>query len=181
MIASITKSKPASTLPNPEQSFALQDLLRQANSGRGGAKKQVDQLAHTGLIREDARRCQQCSIRAKTNFPLYTELLSIARKSFGVAEPLKQALQHYAESISSAFVFGSIAKGSEGARSDIDLILVGTALLLEITGGLYQVEQELKRPINFSLYEPQEWVALVQSDPVMAQIAQDNPAKSRFT
>jgi uncharacterized protein len=160
------------TLLQPERSFTLEELLRLADSGRGSAQKQVDRLVEAGVLQEDARRGRQRSIRANTEFVLYPELLSIARKSFAVAEPLKAALAPFADHIDSAFVFGSLAKGTDSGRSDIDLIVVGSAALLELSEALHKVEQDLLRPVNFSLYEPAEWDALVQSDPIMAQIAQ---------
>jgi uncharacterized protein len=160
------------TLLQPERSFTLQELLRLADSGRGSAQKQVDRLVEVGVLREDARRGRQRSIRANTEFVLYPELLSIARKSFAVAEPLKEALAPFAERITSAFVFGSVAKGADGGRSDIDLIVIGSAPLLELSEALHSAEQVLMRPINFSLYEPAEWAALIEDDPIMAQIAQ---------
>jgi uncharacterized protein len=162
----------AATLLQPDRSFTLQELLRLADSGRGSAQKQVDRLVEVGVLQEDARRGRQRSIRANTEFVLYPELLSIARKSFAVAEPLKEALAPFAEQITEAFVFGSVAKGTDSGRSDIDLIVIGSAPLLELTEALHTAEQGLLRPVNFSLYEPAEWAALVQSDPVVAQIAQ---------
>ncbi|MFM0169635.1 nucleotidyltransferase domain-containing protein [Paraburkholderia sediminicola] len=160
------------TLLQPDRSFTLQELLRLANSGHGSAQKQVDRLVEAGVLQEDARRGRQRSIRANTGFPLYPELLSIARKSFAVVEPLKEALAPFAEHITSAFVFGSMAKGTDSYRSDIDLIVVGTAPLLELSEALHRAEQGLLRPVNFSLYEPAEWAALIKSDPIMGQIAQ---------
>jgi uncharacterized protein len=162
----------SATLLQPERSFTLQELLRLADSGRGSAQKQVDRLVKVGVLREDARRGRQRSIRANTEFILYPELLSIARKSFAVAEPLKETLEPFADRISSAFVFGSVAKGTDSDRSDIDLIVVGSVPLLELSEALHTAEQGLLRSVNFSLYEPAEWAALVQTDPVMAQIAQ---------
>jgi len=160
------------TLLQPDRSFTLQELLRLANSGRGSAQKQVDRLVEAGVLREDSRRGRQRSIRANTEFILYPELLSIARKSFAVAEPLKEALEPFADHITSAFVFGSVAKGTDSGRSDIDLIVVGNAPLLALSEALHKAVEGLLRPVNFSLYEPAEWAALVQSDPVIAQIAQ---------
>lgn len=160
------------TLLQPNQSFTLQELLRLADSGRGSAQKQVDRLVVAGVLKEDARRGRQRSIRANTDFVLYPELLSIARKSFAVVEPLKEALAPFAGHITSAFVFGSLAKGTDNDRSDIDLIVVGNVQLLDLSEALTLAEQTLLRPVNFSLYEPAEWDALVKSDPVMAQIAQ---------
>lgn len=160
------------TLLQPDRSFTLQELLRLADSGRGSAQKQVDRLVKAGVLQEDARRGRQRSIRANTEFVLYPELLSIARKSFAIAEPLKEALAPFADHITSAFVFGSVAKGTDSGRSDIDLIVVGSAPLLELSEALHTAEQGLQRPVNFSLYEPGEWTALVEADPIMAQIAQ---------
>lgn len=159
-------------LINPDRSFTLQELLRLADSGRGSAQKQVDRLVEAGVLREDARRGRQRSIRANTDFALYPELLSIARKSFAVVEPLKEALAPFAQHINSAFVFGSVAKSTDSGGSDIDLIVIGSVPLLKLTEVITQAERGLSRPINFSLYEPAEWSALVESDPVMAQIAQ---------
>ena len=159
-------------LLQPDRSFTLQELLRLADSGRGSAQKQVDRLVKAGVLREDSRRGRQRSIRANTEFVLYPELLGIARKSFGVVEPLKEVLAPFADRVISAFVFGSVAKGTDNSRSDIDLIVVGSAPFLEMSEALHVAEQGLLRPIHFSLYEPAEWATLVGSDPVMAQIAQ---------
>ncbi|UVA77613.1 nucleotidyltransferase domain-containing protein [Pandoraea commovens] len=160
------------TLLHPERSFSLQDLLRLADSGRGSAQKQVDRLVDAGVLREDERRGRQRSIRANTEFALYPELVGIARKSFGIVEPLKNALSPYADRITSAFVFGSVAKGTDNSRSDVDLIVIGDVQLLELSEAMQEAEQRLMRPIHFSLYESSEWADLIESDPVMAQIAE---------
>lgn len=159
------------TLLQPNRSFTLQELLRLADSGRGSAQKQVDRLVAAGVLEEGARRGRQRSIRANTEFILYPELRSIARKSFAVVEPLREALAPFADRITSAFVFGSVAKGTDSDQSDIDLIVIGSAPVLELSEALHTAEQGLHRPINFSLYEPDEWAAQVESDPIMAQIA----------
>lgn len=159
-------------LLQPDRSFTLQELLHLANSGRGSTQKQVDRLIEAGVLKEDARRGRQRSIRANTEFILYAELVEIARKTFAVAEPLKEALLPFAAHISTAFVFGSVAKGTDSVRSDIDLIVIGDVQLLELSEALHAAEQKLLRPVNFSLYEPAEWAGLVDTDPVMMQIAQ---------
>lgn len=158
------------TLLHPERSFTLRELLRLADSGRGSAQKQVQRLIDSGVLFEDARRGLQRSIRANTEFIFYAELRSIAYKSFGAVEPLREAMAPFATNISSAFVFGSVAKGTDSAKSDIDLIVIGKVSLLKLSEALHEAETKLMRPVNFSLYEPEEWTNLVESDPVIAQI-----------
>jgi predicted nucleotidyltransferase len=161
-------------LLHPERSFTLQELLRVASSGRGNTQQQIDRLVKAGVLQDEPRRGRQRSIRANTSFILYPELVSIARKSFALAEPLKEALEPFSPQITEAFLFGSVVKGTDTEKSDVDLIVVGTASLLALTEVMYEVEQSLGRPIHLSLYEPAEWSALLRSDPVVAQIA-DGP------
>lgn len=158
-------------LTHPQQSYTLQELLRLAATGRGSTQQQIDRLVQAGVLAEEPRRGRQRSIRANTSFLLYPELSSIARKSFGLAEPLRSALEPFSGLIEQAFLFGSVVKGTDTHRSDIDLVVVGTVPLLDLNDALSKVEQDLSRPIHLSLYEPAEWRALLQSDPVLAQIA----------
>jgi predicted nucleotidyltransferase len=69
-------------------------------------------------------------------------------------------------------VFGSVAKGTDTERSDVDLVVIGTASLLELSEALHHLEQELGRAIHLSLYAPDEWRELISRDAVVAQIAQ---------
>jgi uncharacterized protein len=167
----------AATLLSPDRSFSLRELLRLSGGGRGSGQQHIDQLVAIGVFQEDERRGGQRSIRANPEFALYPELLSIARKSFAIVEPLSEALEPFRGQIETAFVFGSIAKGSDVGRSDIDLIIVGRASLLEIAEALQAAEQQIARPISFSLYTTAEWRKLLSTDPVVKQIAESAQLK----
>src|SRR6476620_6658331 len=132
----------------PGQTFMLHDLIEQAGTGRGNGQRIVERLLAAGVLNEEPRRGRQRTIRADTEFPLYPELASICLKSFGLAEPIREALAPFASEISEAFVFGSVAKGKDNYRSDIDLMVVGTAPLLEATEALLKAEQTLGRPVH---------------------------------
>ena len=55
--------------------------------------------------------------RANPDAPIHDELVSIVRKTFGLATPLQDALSPLAGQIHAAFVYGSVAKGSDTAAS----------------------------------------------------------------
>lgn len=160
------------TLGQPERSFTLQELLRQADAGRGSAQKQIDRLIEAGVLMEDPRRGRQRSIRANTAFFLYPELRSIALKTFGLIAPLREALQAHADRIDEAFIFGSVVKGTDTAKSDIDVMVVGTVAPLDLFEVSSQLQQKLGRVVQFNVYEPQEWRHLAKEDPVVSQIVQ---------
>lgn len=113
------------TFANPDQSFTLNELLADAGRGHGGGQRQIERLLVAGVLQEAPRCARQRSIQVNTAFFLCPELLAIVQKSFGLAEPLRQALQPFESQINEAFVFGSVAKGTDTHGSDIDLIVVG--------------------------------------------------------
>ena len=159
------------TYSHLDQDFTLNELLANAPGGRGSNQRHIDRLIHAGVLTEGPRRAKQRAIKANTNYFLFDELRSIALKTFALKEPLQAALQPFKHQIQEAFVFGSIAKKTDTARSDIDLIIVGNAPLLAITEVISQAEQILKRTINLSLYASDEWGGLKVNDPVLSQIA----------
>jgi len=161
----------AATLSQPYRAYTLQELLALAASGRGNTQLQIEKLVAAGVLQEEPRRGRQRSIRANRDYFLFPELSSIVRKTFGVAEPLKAALHPFSSNIEEAFVFGSIAKGTDTQGSDIDLIVVGAAPLLDLSEALHNLEQDLGRAVHLSLYEPQEWLELIERDPVVRQIS----------
>lgn len=81
-------------------------------------------------------------------------------KTVGLADVLKEALQPLDLQIAVAFVYGSIAKGGATAESDVDLMIISQALSYsEIMEALDVAEASLGRPVNPSLYRPDEFQA----------------------
>ncbi len=76
-------------------------------------------------------------------------------REFGLQEPVRAALEPLASKISLALIYGSVAKRSDTAASDIDLLLVSDELTLEeIYAALAPVETLLDRWLrNMAEYE----------------------------
>lgn len=161
----------AVTLAHPDRAFTLQELIAVAATGRGSTQLQIERLLEAGLLIEEPRRGRERHIKANIHHLLYPELCSVSRKTFGLAEPLKRALEPFADRIEDAFVFGSVAKGTDTEKSDVDLAVVGTVALIPLAQATHVVEQEIGRTIHLHLYEQQEWCDLVANDPVVHRIA----------
>jgi predicted nucleotidyltransferase len=147
---------------NPERSYSLSDLIRAAGGGRGGTQQTVETLRSAGVV-TDTRVGNQRLFRVNTAHPLYPELRSMSMKTFGLADRLRGALQSVADRIETAFVFGSVASGTDRATSDIDLLVVGHVDLFEISPLLTEAEKELGRPIHLSLVGPEQWASWRQN------------------
>jgi predicted nucleotidyltransferase len=93
--------------------------------------------------------------------PFMPELRGLLVKTAGVADVLREALEALAERIEVAFVFGSIARGTERADSDVDLMVVGSASPYEVSVALADAAIQLGREVNPVVYTSDEFVRRV--------------------
>ncbi|MGZ9664526.1 nucleotidyltransferase domain-containing protein [Pseudomonas sp. GNP014] len=143
----------------PDQTFYANEIVRWARVGKGSLMRELDRLQRAGVLRM-TKVGNQNHYQANPTCPIYAELLGIARKTFGIAEPLRRALQPFTEQITWAFVYGSIAKDTANTLSDIDLMLIGEGLhYSDVMERLMPMEEQLGRPINPTLYTPQDLAA----------------------
>lgn len=71
---------------------------------------------------------------------------------------LSQALKLCPRTINIAFIYGSIAKQTDTAASDIDILLIGNDLTyIDVFSLLSEAEVQLKRKINPTIYSATEW------------------------
>ena len=89
-------------------------------------QRELSRLKSSGLVSVE-RIANREHYRANPNSPISAELKSLVLKTVALAEPLKRSLEPFADQIDSAFIYGSVAEGTERA-SDIDLMVIGNDL-----------------------------------------------------
>lgn len=145
-------------LMRPEQQIHLRELARVIGAAPGTLKKELDALCEAGLLRAE-RVGNQVRFCANTAHPVFPELQALIRKTIGLADALRLSLAPLAGRIDAAFVFGSMASGTESAGSDIDLMVVGDAGFAEIVDVTYAAQATLGREINPKVMSASEWQA----------------------
>ena len=140
----------------PERSFFATELIGLAGGGSGAVQRELARLAQSGLVTV-TRVGNQKHYQANPQSPVFAELCGIVQKTVGLAEPLRDVLLPFADSIAAAFVFGSVAKRSDTAGSDIDLMVVSDNLsYADLFGALEEAATRLGRTVNPSIYTRQE-------------------------
>lgn len=140
----------------PDRSFFATELIGLAESGSGAVQRELTRLEAAGLL-TTRRVGTQKHYQANPDSPIFVELTGIARKTVGLAEPLREALQPFAANIIAAFVYGSVAKRSDTASSDIDLMIISDAVTYpDVFMALAAATQRLGRSINPTLHTREE-------------------------
>jgi predicted nucleotidyltransferase len=135
-----------------DRSFYATELIALAGAGSGAVQRELARLEQSGLV--TVRRIgTQKHYQANADSPIYEELRGIARKTVGLAEPLRKALAPLASKIVAAFVYGSVAKKQDTASSDIDLMVISDRVShADLFKLLEPVTEQLRRNINPTVY-----------------------------
>jgi len=143
----------------PDRSFAISELIALANVGSGAVQREVERLTASGLIVSSITNKTR-TYRANEAASVFAELCSIVAKTSGVAALIARALAPLGNRIPYAFVYGSTAKDSARATSDVDILVVSDELSLsEVFGALEPVELRIERKINPTLYTVSEFTS----------------------
>jgi predicted nucleotidyltransferase len=141
----------------PERSYHMSELRRLTDLGSASLQRELNRLAVAGLVNSE-RVGNLRRFQANPESPVFSELVSLTRKTLGIEPLLREALQPLQARIHAAWIYGSVAKQTDTARSDIDLMLVGEHLTLgAVLECLLPLEAELGRKINPSCYTPDEF------------------------
>ena len=143
----------------PGKSFYTKEIIRLTGMGVATIKRELDRMKAAGII-SMTRIGNQHHYQASPACPIYKELLSIVKKTFGVTDVIALALAPFAERIDWAFIFGSLASGKETSTSDIDLMVIGDVGFTEVVTDLYSIQATLGREINPKIYSRKEWTQM---------------------
>jgi predicted nucleotidyltransferase len=141
----------------PEREFHLSELRRLTGLGSASLQRELNRLAKAGLVRSE-RVGNLRRFKANSQSPVFGELVGLTRKTLGVEPMLREALLPLTPDLQAAWVYGSVAKQTDTAQSDIDVMLIGENLqLAKVLELLVPLEAQLGRKINPACYTPTEF------------------------
>lgn len=140
----------------PERKYTIKELIELANSGSGAVQREVERLALANLLTIE-RLGRQKLYRVNQAAPVFHELSRLILKTSGIPNQIRLALSKAEAEIELAMIYGSVAKKSDTASSDIDLFVVSDTIdLAKLYEILAPVENAIGRPISPTLYTPRE-------------------------
>ncbi len=114
----------------PNRSFYASEMIERTGSGSGAVQRELKRLASSGLVTVK-RIGNQRHYQANPDSPVFEELCGLVKKTVALAEPIRESLSPLADRMSLALLYGSIAKGTDTATSDIDILIVAERITLE--------------------------------------------------
>lgn len=140
----------------PETSFYLREISRNTGISTSQLQHELNLLNKADLVHRE-KDGNRVTYQANTQHPIFSDLQSIVAKTCGLPAGIKAALQPLAADIQFAAIYGSLAKGSNNACSDVDLLIVGEPSLEAIISLIHPLEQKSGREISVRLYAKEEF------------------------
>ena len=143
-------------LLRPEEALHGREIARRTGLPAGTLTRELKRLADVGLLKREKRGNQQV-YSADTTCPVFNEVAGILRKTSGLADVLAEVLAPAAQKLRVAFVFGSMAKGTQVGASDVDLLLIGDIGFAEAVELVYPAQATLGREVNAKVFTAAEF------------------------
>ena len=142
-------------LMNPDQEWHLREIVRRTGTALSATQRELLALTEAGLLlrRVESRRSYY---RANQQCPIFPDLRQIVLKTVGLADVVREALSQV-EGLRLAVIFGSMAKGTADAKSDVDVLVVGDASFADVSAALLSAQERLGREVTPTVYTLDEF------------------------
>ncbi len=147
----------------------VNEMARKFSLDDGNLSRKLKALAGEGILkcRDSANACYYSLNR---EYPLFKEYRGIVLKTIGFEQKLREAVSGV-QGVEQAFIFGSYAKGTMDAASDIDLLVVGRHDTLALQSAITGLQKEMDREINLISMGSKEYKEKLKKDPFLKSLA----------
>jgi len=145
-----------------DEEYYMRQIARTTGIGIGPVQRELKKLTDSGIVRRRTRG-RQVYYQANPETPVFKELKGLITKTTGIVDKLHDALVPAADQIRVAFIFGSIASGSEDKNSDVDVLVVGDIPFGDVVTLLSEAEGQIGREINAVVYPVAEFSQKVRN------------------
>ncbi|MBI2800007.1 MAG: MarR family transcriptional regulator [Gammaproteobacteria bacterium] len=141
----------------PEDRLHVREIARLTGISPGTLHRELTALSALGLLTRVATG-KQVFFSANRACPVFVELAGLLRKTAGLIDVIREALQPNLLKIQAAVVYGSVAAGSESNRSDVDVLIIGDLSFSAAVRSLANTRDLLGREINSSVMKRDEFI-----------------------
>lgn len=160
-------------LLNPEKEYYIREIVRMTQENYNAVRRELANLEQFGLITGQKKGNQQY-YTVNRSFFLYDELQKIVLKTEGVTGILTDHLAQL-RGIECLFIYGSWARGTAGAQSDIDLFIVGDIDENDLIPLVHSCEKAIGREVNYTLMRGAEFSQRKKSGDPFVRNVTDEP------
>src|SRR4029434_2573948 len=134
----------AATLLQSDRWWYLSDLAKHLGVPPSSLQRELAALLSAGILRQ-RRDGNRVYFQANPDCPFLPELQGLLVKTAGMVDVLRETLAPFGDLLDSAFIYAWVARAWELRASDVDLMIIGTDGLADLSPALRRAEKRLRR------------------------------------
>lgn len=143
-------------LRNPGKIFHVREITRRIEEEINAVRRELGHMEDNGLVSSQWRQNRRY-YEFRKDYPLYPELVGLVTKTNGLGADIIKNRAKLGK-IKYAFLSLSFAKGLSSQPNDVDVFIVGTVVLPELTVLVKAEELRWEREINYTAMSEEEFV-----------------------
>jgi hypothetical protein len=154
---------------NPGQMYHVREIVRQIDEEINAVRRELQRMEKGGMVRSEWRANRRY-YEFKKEYLFYAELLAMMNKVGGLGGDIIAGRAKLGK-VKFAFVSGGFVRGKKPGEKDVELLMVGTIVLPELTALVKQEEVKRGREINYSVMTEEEYkFRVTKKDPFILDV-----------
>ncbi len=144
-------------LSHPGTIFHVRDIVRKVDEEINAVRRELAHMEKAGMVSKEAR-ANRLFYLFRNDYPLYFELLELIGKTHGLGWDI---IKHRPKlgKIKFAMLSGRFLRGlSKRGATDVDLLVVGTVVLPELSQIVKAEEVKRGRELNYTVMTEEEFL-----------------------
>lgn len=142
-------------LSEPSEMYHVREIVRRVSEEINAVRRELILLEKKGILKKEPR-ANRIYYYLDKNYPFYYDLILLNSKMIGLgADIIKNRVK--LGKIKYAMISGKFARRIRENPEDVDLLIVGTVVLPELSLLIRQEEQKRKQEINYTVMTEEEF------------------------
>lgn len=160
-------------LLNPQEEAYLAQIVNSTGKALLQIQRTLKRLVECGLVQKVLRH-NRVYYKADQKHVAYEDVRQLVIKAKVFSDLFKEDTDYLNDRVLYGFIFGSVAKGTNTAESDIDLFLIGNITYSEVGPFVFKLGRELAQEVNSAVFTPREFEQAVQAkNPFVENVLQE--------
>lgn len=141
---------------HPGMIFHVRDIVRKVDEEINAVRRELAHMEKAGMVSKE-QRANRLFYLFRKDYPLYFELMEIVAKTSGMGADIIKAKAKLGK-LKFVMVSGRFLRGmAKKSQTDVDLLVVGTVVLPELSQIIKAEEVRREREINYTVMTDEEF------------------------
>lgn len=143
-------------LSHPDKMFHVREIVRQTSEEINAVRRELSHMEDCGMVGKEPR-ANRLYYTFRKSYPLYFELLELVAKTSGLGGDILKNRAKLGK-LKYAMLSGKFIRFTKHDSNEVDLLLVGTVVLPELSQLVRAEEARRGREINYTVMTEEEFL-----------------------